>query len=184
MNIRPLFVVLPVSLVAAAGFALFSGANAAPEGRPELAQAQPAPPPPGAGPGMQPERPAFSPRNMCSEQVARRIGNRAYLKARLDLKPEQMANWTAFEKAADDASAKQKTRCSTLPAELKGPVSLTDRMGMQEEAMKARLEAIQSIKPALTTLYASLTPEQKAVLDRGGDRGKGGHGRSGHRHHR
>ena len=184
MNIRPLFVVLPVSLVAAAGFALFSGANAAPEGRPELAQAQPAPPP-GAGLGMQPERPAFSPRNMCNEQIARRIGNRAYLKAKLDLKSEQMANWNAFEKAADEASAKQKTRCSTLPAELKGPVSLTDRMGMQEEAMKARLEAIQSIKPALTTLYASLTPEQKAVLDRGSER-RMGHGRHGHgpRHHR
>ncbi len=180
MKIRPFFAVLPASLVAAAGFAFFSGAHAAPEGRPELAQAQPATPP-AAGPEMRPERPAFSPRNMCSEQVARRIGNRAYMKARLDLKPEQMASWTAFEKAADEASAKQKVRCSTLPVELKGPVSLTDRMGMQEEAMKARLEAIQTVKPALTTLYAALTPEQKAIVDRGGERRMGGHAH-GHGH--
>ena len=115
---------------------------------------------------------------MCQEQVSRRIGNRAYLKSRLDLKPEQMTNWSAFEKAADEASAKQKTRCATLPTEVKMPMSLIDRMSMQEEAMKARLESIQAVKPSLLTLYASLTPEQKAVLDGGSDRRMGG--RPGH----
>ena len=181
IKFRPLFVALPASLVAAAGFAWAVTAHAAPDMRGqdrEIAQA-PATPgtPPAANTDTRRERPAFSPRSMCSEQVARRTGNRAYLKARLDLKPEQMATWTAFEKAADEASAKQKARCATLPTELKMPLSLIDRMNMQEERMKARLESVQAVKPLLLAMYASLTPEQKPIVDRGSDRRM--HGRHG-----
>jgi hypothetical protein len=187
MKIRPLFVALPVSLVAAAGFAFATiGTANAVNGGAEIAQAQPAPAPstgPAAGPNAGPEVRTFSPRNMCLNQTAKRIGQRAYLKARLDLKPEQMNQWNAFEKASDEASAKQKARCATLPAEVKMPVSLTDRLNMQEDAMKARLEAIQAVKPSLTALYASLTPEQKEIMERSG-RGGRHMGRHGHRHHR
>ena len=56
---------------------------------------------------------------MCLDRIARRVGNRAYLKARLDLKPEQMTAWNAFAKAADDADVKDKARCNALPAEMK-----------------------------------------------------------------
>ena len=40
------------------------------------------------------------------------IGARAYLKAKLDLKPDQMPAWDAFQKAADEASAKEKATCA------------------------------------------------------------------------
>jgi hypothetical protein len=186
MKMRPLLVALPASLIAAAGLAWFAVPAGASNGGPQLAQAQTTPPaatPPGATPpAAGPELRTFSPRKMCLNQNARRVGQRAYMKERLELKPEQMALWTAFEKASDDASAKQKATCATLPAEIKGPVSLTDRMGMQETFMKSRLERLQAVKPSLTALYASLTPEQREVLDRSGGRrgGRGGH----HRHHR
>jgi len=125
--------------------------------------------------------PAFSPKDMCSEQVARRIGNRAYLKARLDLKPEQMTLWNNFEKAADEASAKDKARCATLPAEIKTPPSYIERMTMREEMMKARLAALEAVRPSLQALYAALTPEQKAIFDKPMRMGMGGmqhhHGR-------
>ncbi len=41
--------------------------------------------------------------------------------------------------------------------------------------MRTRLESLQSVKPSLMALYATLTPEQKAILDRpmGGRRGRG-----------
>ena len=187
MNFRPLLVALPVSLVAAAGLAWFAVPANAVNGGPELAQAQTAPAPPSAPPaaGTNTDRPVrqFSPQKACYDRNARRIGQRAYLKARLDLKPEQMALWNAFEKASDDVSTKQKARCATLPNERpQAPASLTDRVNRQEERMKMRLEAIQTVKPSLTALYASLTPEQKEIVDRGGERRMGG--RHGHRHHR
>ena len=43
--------------------------------------------------------------------------------------------------------------------------------------MKTRLESLEAVKPSLMALYAALTPEQKAILDRpmmgGHHRGRG-----------
>ena len=103
---------------------------------------------------------------MCKERVAHRIGYRAYLKARLELKPEQMALWSTFEKAADEASTKSMARCAALPTEMKARPNVTERMTMQEGMMKARLASLEATKPSLFALYAALTPEQKAVFDR------------------
>ncbi|HSI00861.1 MAG TPA: Spy/CpxP family protein refolding chaperone, partial [Reyranella sp.] len=156
--------------------------------------AQAAPPaaqPPAAGGGAQPpgatggpERMVreFSPKAFCEERIARRIGHRAYLKARLDLKPDQMSAWDAFQKAADDASTKEKARCAALPTDLKEPPTLNQRLDRQETFMKARLESMQLVKPALTALYDKLSPEQKAVLDRPA-MGRHGHGPGRHRRH-
>jgi hypothetical protein len=185
MNFRSLLVALPVSLVAAAGLAWVAVPANAANGGSQLAQAQTAPAPQPAPPsaGANTDRPMrqFSPQKACYDRNARRIGQRAYLKARLDLKPEQMALWSAFEKASDEVSAKQKARCAALPTEQpQAPPSLTDRVNRQEERMKMRLEAIQAVKPSLGALYASLTPEQKEIVDRGGERRMGRHG---HRHH-
>ncbi|HQS18927.1 Spy/CpxP family protein refolding chaperone [Reyranella sp.] len=177
MSFRSL--VLPTALVLAAGFAfttpasafdLFEGDEAV-----ELAQATPpAPPPPPAARGERTpgERGAariersVSPRSMCVDMVARRIGDRAYLKARLELKPEQMTAWNAFEKVADEASAKSMARCQTLPTEMKERPTYLERLTMEEDVMKARIATIEAVKPPLTALVAVLTPEQKAILDR------------------
>src|SRR5881394_4146920 len=125
MRVRPFFLAVPTALVAAAGFAWLTSAAASNGGfdqAPQIAQATPpAAPPPAAGGGPAPaaggpERMMreFSPKAFCEERVARRIGNRAYLKSRLDLKPEQMAAWDAFQKAADEASAKEKAKCASF----------------------------------------------------------------------
>lgn len=150
----------PLLLAMAAGLAFASPASAFESDfgdMLELAQAAP----PVAASGR-----TFSPKAMCQDMVARRIGARAYLKARLDLKPEQMTAWNAFEKAADEASAKSNARCAALPAELKDRPNYVDRLSMEEDAMKARVASIEAVKPTLTALYAILSPEQKAVLDR------------------
>ena len=103
---------------------------------------------------------------MCFERNARKVGARAYLKSRLDLKPEQMTAWNAFEKAADDATAKDKARCATLPVDVKTIPNFNERMNMREAMMKSRLESLEAVKPSLTALYAALTPEQQALFDR------------------
>jgi hypothetical protein len=187
MRMRAVFLAGPAALVAVAGLSFAISANAMTGDAGQIsdadtliAQAAPTPPPPpNARPGERHERRAFSPRAMCDEQVARRAGFRAYIKVRLNLKPEQMTAWSAFEKAADDVTAKEIARCAALPAEVKTPPTFIDRMSMREEAMKTRLAAMEAVKPSMLALYNTLTPEQKVVLDRpfmGGDFGRGREG--------
>ncbi len=171
MLFRLPFLVVATSIVAAAGLAWLTSAGATDGGldAPQIAQAAPpAAAPPAAGGDTDRTRPlrTFSPQNMCKVRVARRIGYRAYLKARLDLKPEQIARWNAFEKAADEVSAKDKARCATLPTERKERPTFTERMNRQEDMMKATLASLEAVKPSVLALYAALTPEQKAVFDR------------------
>ncbi|MBI3197767.1 MAG: Spy/CpxP family protein refolding chaperone [Rhodospirillales bacterium] len=150
----------PLLLATVAGLAFASPASALDSDFDmiELAQATP---PATAAPGR-----TFSPKNMCLDQVARRLGNRAYIKARLELKPEQMTAWNAFEKASDEASTKATARCAALPAEMKERPNYVDRLSMEEDAMKARIASIEAVKPTLVALYGVLSPEQKTVLDR------------------
>jgi hypothetical protein len=144
----------------------------------ELAQATPPAASPSASPDRR-DRPAFNPRAFCLDRVARRAGNRTYLKIKLDLKPEQMTVWNAFAKASDDADAKDVTRCNALPSEMKDRPGYIERLTLEETYMKARIERIDAVKPSLVALYDTLSPEQKAVLDRPRPMG----GMMNHRHH-
>jgi hypothetical protein len=174
MSSRMKILAVSTAIATVSGFAWLSSAVAFDggfDGAPQIAQAAPpaATPPAAGGGASQPraeQRPAFNPRNMCFERTARKVGARAYLKARLDLKPEQIAAWNAFEKAADEASAKDKARCATLPTDVKTPPKFNERLNMREAMMKSRLESLESVKPSLTALYAALTPEQQALFDR------------------
>jgi hypothetical protein len=152
-------------LVAAAGLAWMSPAMALDNGADDLPELAQATPPPAAGPERR-DRAAFNPKAVCLDHVARRAGNRTYLKVRLELKPEQMTAWNAFAKAADEADAKETARCNAMPAEMKERPTYVDRLTLEENAMKARVERIEAVKPALLAFYNTLSPEQKAVLDR------------------
>lgn len=167
MSVRPLLLGASAAVVLA-GLAFAAPAHAVETDLDDFLELAQATPPAGA------ERRSFSPRAFCEDRVARRIGKRAYIKAKLDLKPEQMTAWNAFEKASDEASAKTKAYCATLPTEMKGRPDYVERLTMEEGAMKARLASIETVKPSLTALFAALTPEQKASLDR--PRGPMGHG--------
>jgi hypothetical protein len=105
----------------------------------------------------------FSPKAFCEDRIARRIGpglpqGQARSQGRSGL------GWDAFQKAADDASAKEKAKCASLPTEMKTPPSFPDPPDRQEEMMKSRLESIQAVKPTLMALYDKLSPEQKASV--------------------
>jgi LTXXQ motif family protein len=181
MSFRPLLLAVPLALVTAAGLSLMTPASALDGGTDdpfELAQATPpATPPPAAGGQDRRDRAAFSPKSVCLEQIARRAGNRTYIKTRLELKPEQMTAWNAFAKASDDADVKDTARCNTLPTEMKERPNYVDRLTMEENVMKARVERIEAVKPSLLAVYNTLSPEQKVVLDRP----RGMMGREGHR---
>jgi hypothetical protein len=164
MLLRPLLLAAPAVLAAglffgAPSFALDAGLD---DDLLELAQATPATPPaPGAD-----RRAAFNPKAFCLDRVARRAGNRTYLKVKLDLKPEQMTAWDNFAKASDDADVKDTARCNALPTDMKERPNYVQQLTLEETYMKARVERIEAVKPSLVALYDTLTPEQKAVLDR------------------
>lgn len=173
MLVRPLLLAVPLALATAASLSLASPAQAldgSPDDPLELAQATPpAPPPPatpGAGPESRADRPAFNPQGFCLDRVAHRAANRAFLKVRLELKPEQMTAWNAFAKAADDADAKDIARCNGLPTEMKERPTFMQRFDVQEQIMKAQLDRIEAVKPTLQAFYDTLSPDQKAVLDK------------------
>jgi hypothetical protein len=180
MSFRPLLLVAPAALAAGLLFAV--PASALDNGFDdllELAQATP-PTPPATGTDRR-DRAAFNPKAVCLDQIARRAGNRTYLKVRLDLKPEQTTAWNAFAKASDDADVKDTARCNALPTEMKERPNYVDRLTMEETYMKARVERIEAVKPSLAAFYNTLSPEQKAVLDR--PRPMGGMGGMMGRHH-
>jgi hypothetical protein len=173
MHVRSLSVAIPTLLAIGAGLAWLTSADAinADPGSPaiELAQAGQSPggftPTPG-GTDQTRQRRAFSPKAACIGRVARGVGHRAALKVRLELKPDQAAKWQAYEKAADEVSAKELARCATLPTEVKERPKFTERLDRREEMAKNRLAAIVAVKPSLVALYDSLSPEQKALFDR------------------
>lgn len=190
MSFRSPLLALSTALVTAAGLALASMPASAADGGSddllELAQSTPPTnPPPGqsglgnpGGPDHREHR-AMNPKAFCLDKVARRAGNRAYIKLRLDLKADQMTAWNAFAKASDDADVKDVARCNALPAEMKERPSYVERLTMEETVMKARIERIDAVKPSLQALYDTLSPEQKAVLD--SPRPMGGRGMHHHR---
>ena len=169
MSFRPLLLAAPAALVA--GLMLATPASAAvgsvlDDDLLELAQATP-PTPPAAGTTDRRDRMAnFNPKAFCLDRVARRAGNRTYLKIKLDLKADQVAAWDAFAKASDSADVKDTARCNALPSDMKERPNYVDRLTMEETYMKARVERIEAVKPSLTALYNTLSPEQKAKLDR------------------
>lgn len=171
MSNRSLLLAVPLALATAASLCLMSPAQALDGGTDapfELAQATPpASPPPAQGAGSQghDRHARFNPQGFCLDQVARRASNRAYIKVRMALKPEQMAAWSAFAKAADEADAKDIARCNALPTEMKQRPTYLQRLDVEEQAMKARIERIEAVKPTLQAFYDTLSPEQKAVLD-------------------
>lgn len=166
MSLRPLLLAAPAVLAAglffgAPSFALDADLD---DDLLELAQATPpTPPAPGAD---RDRRAAFNPKAFCLDRVARRAGNRTYLKIKLDLKPEQMTAWNNFAKASDDADVKDTARCNALPTDMKERPNYVQQLTLEETYMKARVERIEAVKPSLVALYDSLSPEQKAVLDR------------------
>jgi hypothetical protein len=170
MSFRPLLLAVPLALVTAAGLSLMTPASAldgGPDDPFELAQATPpAASPPAAGGQERRDRAAFNPKAFCLDHIARRAGNRTYIKTRLELKPEQMTAWNAFAKASDDADVKDIARCNALPTEMKERPNYVDRLTMEENVMKARVERIEAVKPSLLAFYDTLSPEQKVVLDR------------------
>ncbi|HYB08160.1 MAG TPA: Spy/CpxP family protein refolding chaperone [Alphaproteobacteria bacterium] len=135
------------------------------------------------GPAGRRSVPRLSPEQKCTERYAHVVGHLAYLGARLELTAEQQPLWDKWSQAMTAGAAKNRDVCRQDASTAGQPRTAVDRLAHYEQVLATKAESLKAAQPALETLYKSLTPEQKAVLDRpmGGRRhGRwGGGGRGG-----
>ena len=104
-----------------------------------------------------------NPQERCTDRLAWRAARRAYVEAKLNLTTEQRPLWDKLQSTAQAAQQKERQLCQLLkPGEQS---TVLDRMDRAQQFLSARLDAVQSAKPALQALYQALTPEQRAVID-------------------
>ncbi|MES1990898.1 MAG: Spy/CpxP family protein refolding chaperone [Pseudomonadota bacterium] len=126
--------------------------------------------------------------DMCTNISARQIGNLAELEAKLKPTAAQTAKWSAYKQIKTDQAAASEKSCTdrvaarkAYKAENKRP-TIIERQAMMEKGLEAKLADLRATTPVLTDLYASLSDEQKQVLDKEGFRHGGeGHGDSKHK---
>jgi hypothetical protein len=103
------------------------------------------------------------PQQRCIDRLAWHAARRAYLEAELDLTAEQRPLWDKLQSVAQAEQQKERQWCQQLKPGVQS--TALDRMDRAQQFLSARLDAVQSAKPALQALYQALTPEQRAILD-------------------
>jgi LTXXQ motif family protein len=104
------------------------------------------------------------PQERCTDRLARRAARLAYVQVKLNLTAEQRPLWDKVQSAAQIEGQKEAQLCASLKPGAEPTV--LDRMDRMQQFLSARLEALQSEKPAVQALYQALTPEQQAILNR------------------
>jgi hypothetical protein len=105
----------------------------------------------------------WNPQQRCIDRLARRAAHRAYVETELNLTADQRPLWDKVQSVADSEQQKERALCAQLKPP--GQMTMLDRMDRAQQFLSARLDALQSVKPAVQALYQSLTPEQKAIFD-------------------
>lgn len=132
--------------------------------------------------------------HMCEDQDARLAGKLAYAEKKLNITEQQRAAWTKFADSARASLKPTQDLCAKMKDQPR-PAALPQRLERAETMMQTHLQQLQTVRPALTELYAQLTPDQQKTADRllnqgGGSRMGGmmggmerGDGHHGPRHH-
>ena len=103
------------------------------------------------------------PQQWCLDRLARRAATRAYVGVKLNLTPEQQPLWDKVQNAAQAEEQQERQLCASLKPGVEP--SLLERMDRMQQFLQARLNGLQATRPAVQTLYQSLTPEQQAILN-------------------
>jgi len=100
---------------------------------------------------------------VCKFLYARKAGELAFLEAKLSLSASQTPLFARWKQASLDVAKQHESDCAARkPAEARGKrLSVVDRLALEEDLLKRRLSDIQTERPALSALYAALTPAQK-----------------------
>jgi hypothetical protein len=140
-----------------------------------LAQADAAPataPQPEAAPRM--DRAAMRGR-FCQNLVARKAGKIAFLETKLQLTAAQAPLFAQWKQVSLDMARQHEGDCTARSAQPRAHRGdAVERLNRQEMRLKRRLADIEAERPALTALYAALTPAQQQDFSRGEHRRMGG----------
>jgi hypothetical protein len=105
--------------------------------------------------------------SMCGRMTSHIEGRLAFLKAELNITPEQEALWNTYASAVRDNAKAMGTRCTALMGDSgsASEKSLPDRLDAQEQFVAARLDALRATNKALKPLYQALSDAQKKLAD-------------------
>jgi len=138
---------------------------------------------PGAEGGPSPEALGARHEQICKTLYARKVGELAFLEAKLSLNASQTPLFDRWKQASLDIAQQRESDCTARQPHNRGErPSVVDRLNFEETILKKRLANIEAIRPALSAFYASLTPAQKEEFGHGGPHRRGGMGRGGPPH--
>jgi LTXXQ motif family protein len=104
--------------------------------------------------------------SMCGRMTAHIEGRLAFLKAEINITPEQEALWKDYANAVRDNAKTMSGRCTSLMGDSgASEKSLPDRLDAQEQFVAARLDALRATNKALKPLYQALSDAQKKLAD-------------------
>jgi hypothetical protein len=109
------------------------------------------------------ERMRWNPQQRCIDRLAWRAARRAYVETELNLTAEQRPLWDRLQNIAQGEQQKERQLCNQVKPDTE--LTMLDRMDRAQQFLSARLDALQTAKPAVQALYQSLSPEQKEIFD-------------------
>ncbi len=110
---------------------------------------------------------------MCHDMYAGKVGELAFLEAKLSLDAKQAPLFDRWKQTTLDIAKQREAACTSRQprraAGLRGQrPSIVDRLTREEDMLKKRVADIEAERPALVALYGALTPQQKEEFGRGG----------------
>jgi hypothetical protein len=107
---------------------------------------------------------------MCRDLYAGKVGELAFLEAKLSLDAKQAPLFANWKQTSLDIAKQHQADCTaktTGQAGLRGQRrNVMERLTLEEDLLKRRLADIQAERPALAALYGALTPAQKEEFSR------------------
>jgi hypothetical protein len=116
-------------------------------------------------------------KEMCADRFAHDTAKIAYLETRLELTDAQRPAFENWKSSVLAAAKSQQDNCAARTADAGHAPTILDRETREELMLRARVAALDAELPSLKALYQTLSPDQKAMLDRPR------HDHEGHHHH-
>jgi hypothetical protein len=107
-----------------------------------------------------------STRGACEDDIKRRATIADYFKSKLQLVGAQSEAWQKLEDAANLVRPKMYEACKLLPENLSDAPTMPHTMGILEKQLSMQTELVHAIAGPLRALYETLSPDQRAILDR------------------
>ena len=115
-------------------------------------------------------------KSMCEDRQAFSAARLAFVEVKLNLADAQKPLFAKWRQAVLDNAAKQKTACLAQAPKTDAVPTVIEREAHEEAMLQARLQTLQSTRPALQAFYDSLTDAQKETFNHLHHHGRHGHG--------